>query len=113
MSETEQFPIECTGSATPRHEDTAVVARLLRSIATNCHCSACVGGLTESGSAATDVVDKVRTANDVSLPLQPRGEEVYVISRADRSALAVATVTSSPATPGSEPLLVPAENAVW
>ncbi|QSE87667.1 hypothetical protein JWS13_03175 (plasmid) [Rhodococcus pseudokoreensis] len=116
VSETAQFPIEGTGSATPRHEDTASVARLLRSSAPNCPCSACAGRLTESVSAATDVVRIVGTGIGASLPLQPGGKEVYGISRADLppvSALAVAAVTGSPATPESEPLLVPVQNAVW
>ncbi|MCQ4118606.1 hypothetical protein NOF53_05360 [Rhodococcus sp. FXJ9.536] len=57
---------------------------------------------------------EVRTGTDVSLPVPPGAQHVYGIGRADLppgTALAVAAVTSSPATAASEPVLMPAENA--
>lgn len=56
----------------------------------------------------------VGASAEVSLAAQPGDEEVYGISWADLppgGALAVAAVTSAPATAASEPLSVPAENA--
>ncbi|OUS95284.1 hypothetical protein CA951_14815 [Rhodococcus sp. NCIMB 12038] len=57
---------------------------------------------------------EVRAGGDVSERVQPGSQQVYGIVRTDLppgSALAVAAITSAPATAGSEPLLIPAENA--
>ncbi|MHA4849770.1 hypothetical protein L1080_009495 [Rhodococcus sp. MSC1_016] len=57
---------------------------------------------------------EVRTGNEVSLHVPPGAQQVYGIGRTDlppSTALAVAAVTSFPATAASEPVLMPAENA--
>ncbi|MFC9361565.1 hypothetical protein ACFTZB_33915 [Rhodococcus sp. NPDC057014] len=57
---------------------------------------------------------EVRAGGDVSERVQPGSQQVYGIVRTDLprgAALAVAAITSAPATAASEPLLIPAENA--
>ncbi|MGW4333955.1 hypothetical protein ACWEK5_14155 [Rhodococcus koreensis] len=57
---------------------------------------------------------EVRAGGDVSERVQPGSQQVYGIVRTDLppgAALAVAAITSAPATAASEPLLMPAENA--
>jgi hypothetical protein len=58
---------------------------------------------------------EVREGSDVTIPAEPGRDGVYGLSRAtlpDSPALAVAAITSVPAVAASEPLYVPAENAV-
>ncbi|BAH48627.1 hypothetical protein ROP_03800 [Rhodococcus opacus B4] len=57
---------------------------------------------------------EVRAGGDVSERVQPGSQQVYGVVRTDLpagAALAVAAITSAPATAASEPLLMPAENA--
>lgn len=57
---------------------------------------------------------EVRAGGDVSERVQSGTQQVYGIVRSDLppgAALAVAAITSAPATAASEPLLIPAENA--
>ena len=76
--------------------------------------AAAVGAVTWRVNVYDRCSGEVRTGSDVTLPVQPGSQQVYGIVRTDlppSAALAVAAVTSAPATAASEPLLVPAENA--
>ncbi|ABG92085.1 conserved hypothetical protein [Rhodococcus jostii RHA1] len=76
--------------------------------------AAAVGAVTWRVNVYDRCSGEVRPTSDVTLPVQPGSQQVYGIVRTDLppgAALAVAAVTSAPATAASEPLLVPAENA--
>ncbi|MFC9838174.1 hypothetical protein ACFVKB_30845 [Rhodococcus sp. NPDC127530] len=76
--------------------------------------AAAVGAVTWRVNVYDLCSGEVRTNGDVTLPVQPGAQQVYGIVRTDLppgAALAVAALTSAPATAASEPLLVPAENA--
>ncbi|WP_370179197.1 hypothetical protein [Rhodococcus wratislaviensis] len=76
--------------------------------------AAAVGAVTWKVNVYDRCSGEVRATSDVTLPVQPGSQQVYGIVRTDLppdAALAVAAVTSAPATAASEPLLVPAENA--
>ncbi|WP_245709281.1 hypothetical protein [Rhodococcus tukisamuensis] len=74
-----------------------------------------VGAVTWALTVYDRCSGQVRTNGDVSQPVQSGTHQVYGIGRTDLppgTALAVAAITSAPATAASEPLLVPSENAV-
>ncbi|MDT2010137.1 hypothetical protein FXW78_53175 [Rhodococcus opacus] len=76
--------------------------------------AASVGAVTWRVNVYDRCSGEVRPNNEVLLPVHPGSQQVYGIVRTDLppgTALAVAAITSAPATAASEPLLVPAENA--
>ncbi|RVW10756.1 hypothetical protein EGT67_06330 [Prescottella agglutinans] len=74
-----------------------------------------VGAVTWKLNVYDRCTGEVREGGDVTIPAEPGRDGVYGLSRTtlpDASALGVAAVTSAPAVAASEPLYVPAENAV-
>ncbi|RDI35563.1 hypothetical protein DEU38_10140 [Rhodococcus sp. AG1013] len=74
-----------------------------------------VGAVTWKLNVYDRCTGEVREGGDVTIPAEPGRDGVYGLSRTtlpDASALGIAAVTSAPAVAASEPLYVPAENAV-